>query len=62
MMKSQKICDECNVCDISMRAESGEQEGAGKEWKAVWERKVKCIQAWELRTSGHIQTHCNLPD
>lgn len=49
VMNSQKMCDNCSVCDFFfLRTENGGDAGVGKECKAVWRSKVKCIQAWGI--------------
>ena len=36
--------------------------GVGKEYKAVWRRKVKCIQAWGIEDIWSYPETCNLCD
>lgn len=48
MMKSQKMSDNCSVCDIFLRVQNRGEEEVGKECKVVWRSKVKRIQGWGI--------------
>lgn len=49
MKKSQKMCDNCSICDFFLRTKNGGTQREGKEYiYSSLEKQGKCIQAWGI--------------
>ena len=59
LMKSQKMCDNCSVCDFFffffLRAENGGRRRWVRNIKQFGEGRLSVFRPGELRTSGHMQ-------
>lgn len=62
MMKSQKMDDNCSICDFFKELRMEGVRGWVKNAKQFGEARLSVLKPKELKTSGNIQTKCCLCD